>query len=201
MGEKSQKLQSGRGRGASSGRTSEKTTIIRPGAVTREFSSGGVVFKKEKDQTLWLVRATVPNDLFPKVYWALPKGWIDDSDTWRVPGPITRGKIKATEEDLQKTAIREVKEEGGVEAKIVEKVGTERYFYNHPENGNILKFVTFYLMEFVKDLPDGHDEETSEVVWLPFEEAYKKLSFGGEKQILKKASEALSNTSQPSLLK
>ena len=32
---------------------------------------------------------------------------------------------------MQKTAIKEVKEEGGVEAKIVGKVGTEKYFYKH----------------------------------------------------------------------
>jgi 8-oxo-dGTP pyrophosphatase MutT (NUDIX family) len=178
MGEKPQKLQSGRGGGASSRRTSEKTTIIRPGAVTREFSSGGVVFKGE----CWLLRATSPSVLFPKVHWTLPKGQIDKG------------------ESLEGAAIREVEEETGVGAKVVKKIGTIKYFYNHPKNGNILKFVTFYLMEFVKDLPDGHDEETSEVAWLPFEEAYKKLSFGGEKQILKKASEALLNTSQPSLL-
>lgn len=121
--------------------------------------------------------------MFPKIHWTLPKGQIDKG------------------ESLEGAAIREVEEETGVGVRIVKKIGTIKYFYNHPENGNILKFVTFYLMEFVKDLPDGHDEETSEVVWLPFEEAYKKLSFGGEKQILKKAWEALSNTCQPSLLR
>ena len=56
-----------------------------------------------------------------------------------------------------------------------------------------MKFVTFYLMEWQKDLPEGHDTETSEVAWLPYDEAYKKLSFSGEKQILKKAKLLLSD--------
>ena len=137
--------------------------------VIREFSSGGAVFKKEKNKTLWLVRATSPSKLFPNIYWTLPKGWIDEGET------------------LEETAIREVKEEGGVEAKVVKKIETIKYFYKHPERGNVLKFVTFFLMEWKSDLPEGFDEETSEVACLPFEDAYKKLSHSAEKQILKNA--------------
>lgn len=103
----------------------------------------------------------------------LPKGLIDEG------------------ESPQDTAIREVGEETGVEAKIVKKIGYAKYVYNHPENGKIFKVVTFYLMEYVRDLPDGHDYETSEVAWLPYDEVYKRLSFGGEKQMLKKAKELL----------
>lgn len=103
----------------------------------------------------------------------LPKGWIDEG------------------ESLEETAIREVREETGVEAEIIQKIGTEKYFFKHPERGNILKFVTFFLMKYVKDSPDGHDGETSEVSWQPFDKAYKTLSFGGEKEVLKKAKELL----------
>lgn len=133
--------------------------------VTREFSSGGVVFRNGK----WLVTKTTVSLLFPKQVWRLPKGHID-------------GK-----ESPEEAALREVKEEGGVEAKIVKKIETIKYFYTHPENGKIFKFVTFFLMEWVADLPEGFDSETSEIAWLSFDEAYKTLSFSGEKQILKKA--------------
>lgn len=135
--------------------------------ILREFSAGGVVYRGNK----WLVRATNPSNLFPKLNWTLPKGWIDEGET------------------PEQAAVREVGEEGGVEAKIVKKVETIRYFFRHPERGNILKFVTFYLMEYVSDLPDGFGEETSEVLWLNFEDACKKLSYSGERQILKKAKE------------
>ena len=132
----------------------------------------------------------MPSKLYPKIYWRLPKGWIDNK-TPDVSGPMASGKVKADEESLQKAALREVREEGGIEAGIIKKIGTEKYFFNAPDKGKILKFVTFYLMEWVKDIPEGYDEETSEIAWMPFDEAYKILSFSGEKQMLKKAKELL----------
>ena len=164
------------------GKNAQNQTLL----TSREFSSGGIVFKGDK----WLVTKSSSSSLYPETYWRLPKGWIDNT-TPEIPGPMASGKIKADEESLQKSALREVAEEGGIEAKIVKKIGTEKYFFNAPNKGKILKFVTFYLMEWVRDLPEGFDEETSEIVWLPFEEAYKKLSFSGEKQVLKKAKDLL----------
>lgn len=154
--------------------------------MLREFSSGGVVFKND----LWLVTASAPSELFPKVVYRLPKGWIDNK-TPDTPGLMASGELKADEQSLQAAALREVAEEGGISAKIVEKIGTEKYFFKHPERGQILKFVTFYLMEYVADLPEGHDEETSEVLWLAFDEAKKKLSFSREKEMLIKAKNLL----------
>lgn len=169
------------------------------GSILREFSSGGVVYKKEGKNVFWLVAATVPNKLFPKLSWRLPKGWIDDSDTWGVPGPIGRGDLKATEDDLTKAALREVREEGGIEAKIIQKIGSVKIFFKHPERGSILKFITYYLMEFVRDLPEGFGEETSEVVWLSYKEARKRLTYGGEKKILDEANQILAQGAQSNM--
>jgi 8-oxo-dGTP pyrophosphatase MutT (NUDIX family) len=157
--------------------------------LNREFSSGGVVFKKENNQSLWLVIkvAVLPKSSFSKNTWRLPKGWLDDAGEM-IPGPLASGKKKANEEEIKKTALKEVEEEGGVEAKIIKKIGTVKYFFKSV-NGRVLKFVTFYLMEWIKDLPEGFGFETSEIGWLPFEEAYKKLSFEREKQILKRAND------------
>ncbi|MCX6705284.1 MAG: NUDIX domain-containing protein, partial [Candidatus Woesebacteria bacterium] len=146
--------------------------------LNREFSSGGVVFKGDE----WLVTRSAASKLYTETYWRLPKGWIDNI-TPEIPGPMASGKIKADEESLQKSALREVMEEGGVEAAIVKKIGTVKYFYRLPSRpssaytapdkglpagrqGRILKFVTFYLMEWKKDLPEGFDAETSEIAWL-----------------------------------
>lgn len=137
--------------------------------VIREFSSGGVVYKDKKDEPLWLITKSAVSALYPKTVWRLPKGWIDEGET--------------TEE----TALREVGEEGGVEAKIIQKIETVKYFFTTPDKGKVLKFVTFYLMEWKKDLPQGFDGETSEIAWLPFDQAVKRLAYSGEKQILKKA--------------
>lgn len=158
--------------------------------LTREFSSGGVVYKQNGDKTTWLVRKTSPSTLFPETYWMLPKGWIDD-DGPDIPGPIASGKKKAEKKDLEGAAVREVWEEGGVKAKIVKKIGTVDFFYTHPARGRIMKFVTFFLMKYVSDNPAGFDGETSEIAWLPYEEAFRKLSFGREKEVLEKAKQLL----------
>lgn len=163
-----------------------------PIKIIREFSSGGVVFKKDGDKIFWLLARTSPSDIFPDTFWRLPKGWIDDSAPG-VPGPMASGKIKADEASLRNAALREVREEGGVKAEIIEKIGSSKYFYNFPGKGRILKFVTFYLMRWVSDLPEGFDGETSEISWLPYNQAYKTLSFDNEKQILKKAKELLNS--------
>lgn len=160
--------------------------------MNREFSSGGVVFKKIDKEYFWLVRRTSASKMFPETYWMLPKGWLDDAGEG-VPGPMASGKVKADEKTLESTAIREVEEETGVEAKIIKKIETTMYVYKHPENGKTLKFVTFYLMKWIKDLPGGFDGETSEIAWLPYDEAYKKLSFGREKEVLAKARQLLNS--------
>lgn len=158
--------------------------------MTREFSSGGVVSRKEKNAIFWLIRKTAASKIYPNQYWMLPKGRVDDTEDDK-PGPMASGVVRADEDSLRKTAIKEVSEEGGIEARIVEKIETIKYVFTHPERGKILKFVTFYLMQWVKDLQEGFGGETSEISWLPFDEAYKKLSFSGEKRVLKKAKDSL----------
>ncbi|KKU57485.1 MAG: AP4A hydrolase [Candidatus Amesbacteria bacterium GW2011_GWA2_47_11b] len=171
--------------------------------VIREFSAGGVVFRRKNGRVLWLVTkaAVLPKSfvpLHPPNTWRLPKGWLDDAGEG-IPGPLASGDKKAKEEDLQKTALKEVKEEGGVEARIVNKVGTIKFFFNSTR-GKVLKFVTFYLMEWVSDLPEGFHFETLEVASLPFDEAYKKLTYPTEKQVLKKAKEILDRGLQQNLI-
>jgi len=73
--------------------------------IKREFSAGGVVFRKEPEGILWLVVKPKGN-----TRWRFPKGWIE-------PG-----------ESSAEAAKREVKEEGGVEAEVLGKVGNEKYF-------------------------------------------------------------------------
>lgn len=170
-----------------------KTSVTKPQKVLREFSAGGVVFKKDKGQTFWLVTeaAVLPKPSFPKGVWRLPKGWLDNAGEM-IPGPLASGKKKAIEEDLQKGALREVAEEGGVEAEIIKKIGTIKFPLNSIR-GKVLKFVTFYLMEWVRDLPEGTDFETSEVAWFPYKEAYERLTYQSEKEVLEKAKGILEN--------
>ena len=170
--------------------------------MKREFSSGGVVFKKLRVESgelriFWLVTKSRPSEPYPKEVWRLPKGWLDDKDNG--PGLLARGERKAKEEELQKAALREVREEAGIDAKIIDKIGTERYFSTVSAE-KILKFVTFYLMEWKSNLPEGPGWETENVDWLLFEIARKKLSYPGEKKVLDKASIILEQGIQTSLV-
>lgn len=161
--------------------------------VKREFSAGGVVFKKGKSSLLWLITLSSPSELYPKSYWRLPKGWLDDEDDGKKPGPLGRGEKRAKEKELQKAALQEVAEEGGVEAKIVKKLGTEKIFFTRNSGKKILKFVTYYLMKHTGDLSEGPGFETSEAKFVPFKKARELLKYEGEKKVLDKGKEILTS--------
>lgn len=172
--------------------------------MTREFSAGGVVFKQLKTQnsklkTLWLVTKSTPSGTHPGDIWRLPKGWLDDTNQGKSPGPLASGEKRATEADLQEAALREVEEEAGVRAKVVAKVGTEKFFFKSGKK-TVLKFVTFYLMEWVCDLAEGFGPETERVEWLDFKQARERLTHKGEKEILDKAKTLLDRGVKADLL-
>ncbi|MFQ6120629.1 MAG: NUDIX domain-containing protein, partial [Methanosarcinales archaeon] len=104
--------------------------------MRREFSAGGIVYKKrkgqrakDKDEVLWLVAQHSHHK-----GWVFPKGLIGDHKSG---------------ETSEETAIREVKEETGVKAKIIKKLkNPAQYFYTF-QGEKILKTVYYYLMEYV----------------------------------------------------
>ena len=135
--------------------------------VKREFSAGGVVFRKEPEGILWLVIKPSGSDK-----WRLPKGWI--------------GKNESSLE----AAKREVREEAGIETEALGKVGGEKFIFRWKKD-LILKNVVFYLMEYLQEAETGLSFETEKTDWLPFEEAKERLAFEKEKEILEKAKELL----------
>jgi len=137
--------------------------------VKREFSAGGVVFRREPEGVLWLI--------------VKPKG----SEQWRFP----KGKIERGENSVR-AALREVKEEGGVEARILSKIDNIKYFFVQ-KGQKIFKTVTFYLMEYIQEAQGGFCWETEEIAWLPLEEAKERLAFKNEKGILEAADSVLEN--------
>jgi 8-oxo-dGTP pyrophosphatase MutT (NUDIX family) len=160
--------------------------------MTRQFSAGGVVYKKEAGKTLFLLKR---NTLSPGYYasgdWSLPKGWIDD-DGPDQPGPETLGRKRATSDEVQAAALREVREETGVEAKILSRLGIVRFFFVDHHHDKIMKTVIFFLMEYIGDLSQGFSSETSEVKWVGLDDAATMLvKRKGEYEIIKKAADML----------
>ncbi len=130
--------------------------------MKREFSAGGIVFN-DKGQVLVTQHSQ-------NKHWSFPKGLID-------PGQTT-----------EEAALREVKEEGGVVAEIVKKIGYSKYVYTF-EREKIFKVVTYFLMKYVSGNIKDHDWEVSDLGWYEPEKALKHLSFSQDKEILKKALE------------
>ena len=130
--------------------------------MKREFSAGGIIFNSNG-------RVLVTQHSQNK-HWSFPKGLID-------PGQTSQG-----------AALREVKEEGGVEAGIIDKVGYSKYVYTL--NGEkIFKVVTYFLMKYISGDIKDHDWEVSDIGWYTPKDALKQLSFSQDKVLLKKALE------------
>lgn len=161
--------------------------------MIRHFSAGGVVYKKTSNQTLFLLRKSSPSSqLYSKKPWSLPKGWLDDAEPGQ-PGPKTLGAKRATSEEVEQVALREVREEAGVEAKIITRLGIDQFYFFDQSKQKIFKTVIYFLMEFVGNLPEGFGSETSEIAWKNAEEAVNLLSGRrGEIELIKKAATLVS---------
>ena len=163
--------------------------IPRNPKIAREFSAGGVVVRQRADQW-WMVaiqpsaRQAADNKAVKekgKAVWALPKGIID-------PG-----------ERAAETAIREVREETGVNAELVQKLGDVKYIYlrNWGDGARVFKVVSFFLLRYVSgrigDLPPETRHEVARVKWIPLEAAPRLLTFKGDRQMAQKALEILTS--------
>jgi 8-oxo-dGTP pyrophosphatase MutT (NUDIX family) len=137
--------------------------------VKREFSAGGVLVRTLAGRPH--VAAIRPEGKRPGT-WVLPKGNID-------PG-----------ESPAETALREVREETGVEGRLVEKLGDVRYVYTW-QGERIFKVVSFFLLRAGRGRIGAIDEsmrvEVAEARWLPLEEAPRLLAYGGEREMAAKA--------------
>jgi 8-oxo-dGTP pyrophosphatase MutT (NUDIX family) len=144
------------------------------GRVRREFSAGGVVIRRVRSE--WRLAAIRPAG--KEGIWALPKGLID-------PG-----------EKAADTAVREVAEETGVEARLVEKLGDIRYVYTW-RGERVFKVVSFFLLRYTRgrlgNLPAAHRHEVAETRWLPLEHAPRLLAYGGEREMAAKALQILAD--------
>lgn len=88
---------------------------------------------------------------------------------------------------MPETALREVKEETGVDAEIIKYVGKSQYSFTVPEDV-VEKDVHWYLMMSDSYYSKPQREEYfTDSGYYKFHEAYHLLKFPNEKQILEKA--------------
>jgi 8-oxo-dGTP pyrophosphatase MutT (NUDIX family) len=131
----------------------------------RVFSAGGVVFRNDDSTREVLLCGRSADKL-----WCLPKGTPE------------RG------ESLEQTAMREVREETGVEVEPEGVVGDIRYWFSRPQDGvRYYKTVRHYLFRPVGGDPSLHDHEFDDVRWFPVQDALKLLTYRNENRILRQA--------------
>ena len=132
--------------------------------VISEYSAGGVVYRRtEWGYDIVAVQRARHED------WSLPKGHIEAG------------------ESREQAPLREVKEETGLDAKIVGDLGEVVYFYRRREEGLVRKSVYHYLMEATSDKLGNPNWEVSEVRWVPITEAHTLLSYENDKGVVRKA--------------
>ena len=97
---------------------------------------------------------------------------------------LPKGHLDGDETELE-AAVREVREETGVEAEIVEKLGEIEYTYERA-GCPIDKRVVFYLLEY-RSGELSHDHEIQAVHWMPLAEAVDALTHAGEREMVRRA--------------
>jgi 8-oxo-dGTP pyrophosphatase MutT (NUDIX family) len=135
-----------------------------------EVSSGGVVYERRGGSVhvVLAARRTRRGELV----WGLPKGGLDEGES----------EVDA--------AIREVREETGIEAVAEEDLGQIRYFYVW-EGVRVRKAVRFFLMRATGGDVSNHDDEMEDVRWFPLATATRRAAFRGEREVLERTRDRL----------
>ena len=134
-----------------------------------ELSAGGAVVHNGDV----IVIVPVKRDANRRQVLGLPKGHLDEGETPEV------------------AATREVTEETGVTAELIDKLGDVEYSYER-RGRRRAKRVAFFLFEYRSGSVEDHDHEIEEARWMPLEEAAEALTYAGEREIVRRALSRLS---------
>jgi 8-oxo-dGTP pyrophosphatase MutT (NUDIX family) len=144
-------------------------TSTDPAEGAIELSAGGAVVH-ERDV---IVIVPVKRDAHRRRVLALPKGHLNQGET------------------DEAAASREVAEETGVVAELIDKLGDVEYTYER-RGRRRNKRVAFYLFEYRSGSLEDHDHEIEHARWMPLEEAARELTYAGEREIVRRALSRLS---------
>ena len=135
-----------------------------------EVSAGGVVYRRSDEgvEVVLAARRTRRGDLA----WGLPKGLVEPDET------------------PEQAAVREVREETGLDADVEVSLGEIRYFYVW-EGMRVRKAVHFFLMRATGGDASQHDDEMEEVRWFPLSVALRRATYKGEREVLQRAAARL----------
>ncbi len=131
------------------------------------ISAGIVTFRMRDAERQYLLLH------YPHGHWDLPKGKIE------------------TGESKHQAALRELKEETGLQATILDGFEEEITYFFRESNGELLqKTVYFFVGRTESDTITLSDEHVG-YEWLPYDEAMKRLTFDNAREVLKNAQDFL----------
>ncbi len=130
-----------------------------------EKSCGAIIFHKTKQNTkILLVKNSNGR------YWSFPKGHIEEG------------------ENEQQTALREIREETGLDVTIFEGF---REISEYCPFGKIRKRVVFFLAQAFTDNVKIQEEEIDSYIWVDLQQARKMCSYDNDLRIIEKAETAI----------
>ncbi|MBR3162768.1 MAG: NUDIX domain-containing protein [Clostridia bacterium] len=138
--------------------------------MKKEISCGCVIFDKETHSKVLIVYEKGRN------FWGFPKGHIEEGET------------------EVETALREVKEEVGLDVKILDE--KYRYAINYIiEDKQIDKTSVFYIAETLEDdvTITNQEAEIEDSKWVTIDEAFNIITFDNTKEILEKVCKDIKN--------
>lgn len=131
-----------------------------------ETSAGGLVVDSARTHAALIGRL----NRHGRLLWSLPKGHIEDGET------------------VEDTAVREVREETGILARVVRPLGSIDYWFV-AERRRIHKTVHHFLLEAHGGELSDDDVEVTEVAWVPLDELDSRLAYTDERKLVRKARE------------
>ncbi len=142
--------------------------------IKEQISAGGVAFRRRGEAVEVALISTSKSGR-----WQLPKGMVD------------------REESTEAAALREVREETGLDTEMLAPIDKIEYWYYSMDGGRRVRyheFVYFYLLRYRSGDVSDHDHEVEEARWVEIGQAHAMLAFGGEKKIMARAREMISET-------
>lgn len=143
----------------------------------KQVSAGGVVFRQTAGKTevalISVLIADRRSAVGEEARWQLPKGLIGRGET------------------PEETALREVREETGLDSIMIAPLDTiEYWYYSTTKKGKRLryhKFVHYYLLRYTSGSTVDHDAEVNEARWFEINEAIAQLAFENERDVVHQA--------------
>jgi len=152
-----------------------KAPAIRP-PVTRELSSGGLVYRRSVGRWVVCLGGRRRSDDGPMV-WSIPKGHVEEG------------------ESMVDAALREVREETGLKSSVADTLGDVTYWYaRHDANGKplrVFKRVRFFLLRYRGGRFGDRDDELDGVRWFTLADAETAVGYASEQALVRRARELL----------